>query len=97
MKTVKRLELVIDSLHAESVLDALRAEGVDGYTVIRNASGWGDRGERTPDGISGVFENCVILCAVSPEKIDAITARLRPLFRRHGGVGLLSDAQWMLH
>ncbi|MEM8739682.1 MAG: transcriptional regulator [Planctomycetota bacterium] len=97
MREVKRLEVVIDALHVEAVLRTLHDAGVDGYTVVREASGWGDRGARRPDGISGVFENCLILCAVDPEVMEQVTTGLRPVLQRHGGVALLSDAQWITH
>lgn len=97
MRDVKRLELVIDSVHVDQLLRGLREAGVDGYTVVRGASGWGDRGARQPDGISGVFENCVVLCAVEPELIEKVIESMRPILTRYGGVGMLSEAQWVVH
>jgi PII-like signaling protein len=93
MREVKRLEIVIDSLHVDQVLTGLRAAGVDGYTVVRGASGWGDRGHRQPDGVSGVFENCVVLCVVEPHLIGDALDRVRPILKRHGGVGVVSEAE----
>ena len=96
MKKVKRIELIVDANHVDRVVGVLLAGGVDGYTVLRNASGWGDRGDRAPDGISGAFENCLILCACDEEQAQRLGAELRPLLKRFGGVGLVSDAQWLL-
>lgn len=97
MKNLKRIECVIDSVHVPGVLDALRSAGVDGYTVVRGASGWGDRGARQPDGISGVFENCVVLCACDEQLLDAVVDKLRPILKRYGGVAMISDAQCVEH
>ena len=97
MTDCKRLEIVIDALQTDAVEQILRDAGVAGYTVINNASGWGDRGERVPDGVSRVFENRVVLCACQPEQLDAITAGLGPLLARYGGVALVSDASLMSH
>ncbi|MEM1107252.1 MAG: transcriptional regulator [Planctomycetota bacterium] len=93
MKEIKRLEVVIDAVNVPAVEEVLRKAGVDGYTVIRGASGWGDRGSRRPDGVSGVFENCVVLCACDPGLVDAVGDALRPVLKRYGGVALVSDAQ----
>ena len=97
MKEVKRIELVVDAHHVDRVVEVLLAGGVDGYTVLRNASGWGDRGDRQPDGISGAFENCVVLCACEPAQAERIAQELKPLLTKYGGVGLVSDAKWLLH
>ncbi|MEM7624039.1 MAG: transcriptional regulator [Planctomycetota bacterium] len=97
MRDVKRLELVVDAVHVDEMLRALRGAGVDGYTVLRGASGWGDRGARQQDGISGVFENCVVLCAVETELIGAVVGVVQPILKRYGGVGMVSDVQWVVH
>ena len=97
MQQVKRLEMVIESVHVETLLRRLQAAGVEGYTVTRGASGWGDRGARRPDGISGVFENCVVLCVIRPEVVEAVVAEVRPILKKHGGIAVLSDAEWVLH
>jgi len=97
MQDTQRIEVVIDSIHVNQVVELLRAAGVTGYTVIRNASGWGDRGNRVPDGVSGVFENCVVLCACSEDRWAAVAEDLRELLKRYGGVALVSQAQLMRH
>lgn len=96
MKNVKRIELVVDAHHVAAVTAALLTAGVDGYTVLRDASGWGDRGDRAPDGISGAFENCLILCACDADRAQRLATELPPLLRRLGGVGLISDAVSLL-
>ena len=97
MTDCKRLEIIIDALHVDAAAQLLRDAGVSGYTVLAATSGWGDRGERVPDGVSRVFENRVVLCACQPEQLDAITAGLGPLLARYGGVALVSDASLMSH
>jgi hypothetical protein len=97
MQPIQRLELVIDAIHVELVIDVLRRVGVTGYTVVNGASGWGDRGARRPDGVSGVFENCVVLCACDQAQLDNAIEQLKPILQRYGGVGLVSDAQWITH
>ncbi|MEM9882204.1 MAG: transcriptional regulator [Planctomycetota bacterium] len=97
MRDVKRIEVVIDAVHVERVTAVLRDAGAGGFTVLRGAWGEGDRGPRRPDGVSGAFETCVVLCACDPGKVEAITAALRPVLKRCGGVGLVSEAQWVDH
>ena len=96
MKPCKRIEIVVDGQMVGRVTELLRSAGVPGYTVIRDASGWGNRGVRQPDGVSGAFENCVVLCACAPEVLDAMADRLRAVLRRTGGVALVSDAAYLM-
>ena len=97
MQTVKRIEIVVDALHARRVIEALRAQGLEGYTLIRGVSGSGERGAQLGDEITGVSNNNYILTTCPPETLDAVTAALRPLLRRFGGVCLVSDARWLTH
>lgn len=97
MKPIKRIELVVNAIHIEQVIEVLRSAGVTGYTIVNGASGWGDRGPLRPDGVSGVFENCVVLCACDEALLDPVVEKLKPILQRFGGVGLVSDAQWVLH
>lgn len=97
MQTVKRIEIVVDALHARRVIEALRAQGLEGYTLIRGVSGSGERGAQLGDDITGVSNNNYILTTCPPEKLDAVTAALRPLLRRFGGICLVSDARWLTH
>ncbi len=97
MQAVKRLEIVIESVYVETLLRRLKAIGVEGYTVIRGASGWGETGVRRSDGVSGVFENCLILCVISSETAEAVVQEVRPILKKHGGVAMLSDAQWVVY
>lgn len=96
MHEIKRLEMVIDVIHVDQVLSGLRQAGVDGYSVVRGATSWGDREARQPDGVSGVFENCVVLCAVKPELIEKTLQTVKPILKRCGGVGMVSEAQWIM-
>jgi len=97
MTTVKRIEIVIDAAHTPDLLQALRDASARGYTVIRDVQGTGDRGERSGDELTDVFRNCYIIVACEPETATQIVEAVRPLLRRHGGVCLISDAQWLRH
>ena len=97
MTTVKRIEIVIDAAHTPDLLQALRDAGAQGYTVIRDVQGTGDRGERSGDELTDVFRNCYIIVACEPEMATQIVEAVRPMLRRHGGVCLISDAQWLRH
>lgn len=97
MMPVKRIEIIIDSLELPDVLEKLEAAGVSGYTVIKDATGKGERGTRGGGELSGTFINSYVMTACPPEQVSAIVESLRPILKRFGGVCLISDAQWLIH
>lgn len=97
MKPVKRIEIVVGAPELESLLERLASVGVDSYTVIRNVGGKGRHGIRSEDELSTVFHNAYVTLACPPEGIERVLEAIRPLLKRHGGMCLVSDAQWLLH
>lgn len=97
MIPVKRIEIVIDGLELPNVLKLLDAAGVSGYTVIKDATGKGDRGLRSGDDLTGVFANSYVMTACPIEKLDLIVESVRAILKQRGGVCLVSDAQWIVH
>ena len=97
MKQVKRLEIVVDAPFSERIVAVLQRHGIEGWTVVRGASGHGERGERLGDEITGVSNNHIIVTTCPPERLDALIEDVRPLLKRFGGMCLVSDASWIRH
>lgn len=97
MMPVKRIEIIVDALELPVVLKMLDAAGVSGYTVIKDATGKGERGERGGGELSGTFINSYVMTACPPEQVSTVVEALRPILKRFGGVCLVSDAQWLIH
>lgn len=97
MKPVKRVEIVIDAVALPRLLEALRAAGATGWTVMRDVAGTGERGERAADEIAGVNQNAYVLVACDAAKLTPIAEGIRPILATFGGVCLVSDAAWLLH
>lgn len=97
MVAVKKIELVIDSLETKRVAEILDRLGVSGYTIINNVVGKGERGIRSADELTDVFSNSYMIIACKEDEVQKVVDELRPLLKRFGGVGLVSDAQWMVH
>lgn len=97
MKAMKRIEIVVGALELETLTEQLERAGADGYTVVRNVAGKGDRGLRSDDELSDVFRNVYIVIACSADRSGAIIEAIRPFLKRYGGMCLMSDALWVLH
>lgn len=97
MKSVKRLEIIVERTQRGLVLDFLTEAGVEGWSILPVISGMGGRGDRGSDGLPGSLENDLILAAVEEGQLNSVMDHLRPVLERWGGVALVSDALWLKH
>ena len=97
MQSVKRIEIITDTLEMREVCRVLDEIGVSGYSVIRDVTGRGERGVQSGDDLTDVFKNSLLLTACPPERVSDIVTAIRPLLKRRGGICLVSDALWVLH
>lgn len=97
MKPVKRLEIVIDQHYLQRLLRELEACGIDGYTVLDQVHGKGERGLREGDALADIFTNAYVLVACPDDVADRALEAIRPILKQSGGMCLLSDAQWLKH
>ncbi|PXW87227.1 nitrogen regulatory protein P-II family [Nitrosomonas sp. Nm84] len=92
---MKRFEIVIGIEQLEQLMDLLERSEVRGYTVIKNASGYGSRGARNPDDVFLTDENVVVILACKNEQAQKVLNELRPAMKGLGGMCLISDCQWV--
>ncbi len=97
MKGMKKIEIVIDSLHIHRVVKILESNGVSGYTIIKDAQGKGERGIMTGDEITDVFKNSYIFTVCDEEKAMKIAEAIKPLLKKTGGICIISDVLWVSH
>lgn len=98
MQAIKKIEIIVDYLELARLLELIQKDGmaVD-YTVIKEATGSGGRGNRTGDGLSGELTNSYLLIACPEDEAKRIVEIVRPILKRFGGVCLVSDALWVKH
>lgn len=92
MHSVKRIEIISDSVELEKIVASLRKSGVSSYTVIRNVGGRGVRGTTGGDLEMSGLENDYVLAICAPEKVKSVVENVRPILNRFGGICLISDA-----
>jgi nitrogen regulatory protein PII len=68
----KRIEIVVEAVHAETVTDLLDRLGAPGWTMQPVLAGRGRQGLRRGGDPGGVFDNVLVLCIAS----EAVAARI---------------------
>lgn len=98
MKPCKRIEIVIEHSMLRQLTELVKRLGLNGYTLITDVRGSGDRGMRRADELSGESSNCLVIVACDDDALAReFVESVRPLLARAGGVCLISDAQWLRH
>ena len=97
MKTVKRIEIIIETIEFPHILKLLEGLGIVGYTVIHHVVGQGHRGSRPADQPTDALSNSYILVVCEPSSAKSVAETLRPILRKYGGLCLMSDVESVIH
>lgn len=97
MEPMKKVEVVVDSVHLNKVLEILERQGVSGYTIIRDVLGKGERGIMAGDELTDVFKNSYIFTVCPEEVAKRIAENIKPILKKIGGVCIISDVFWVVH
>ena len=96
LKSMKRIEIVINEESLDDLIKLFRDANVRGYTVIKRAGGLGSTGERNPDDYVFEEENAVMVLACEEDQAEKVIMTLHPKLKDFGGMCLISDCQWIL-
>ena len=97
MEAVKRLEIITDTHEMRAVRTVLDRLGVEGYSVIREVTGRGERGVQSGDEVTGVFTNAMLITTCAAAQLAGLVEAIRPILQRRGGICLVSDALSVRH
>jgi len=97
MKQVKRLEIVIEAIEKDTVVEILKRNKIDHYTLYKNVEGCGERGTRDDHVFGEKFENITFVVACEENQLQPVVEDIRLLLKKYGGICLVSDAMWVLH
>jgi nitrogen regulatory protein PII len=92
MQSVKRIEIISDSVESHKIIKVLEKVGVLNYTVIRNVVGKGVRGTNSGDLDMSMLENDYVIAFFLDEKTKTLVEKLKPVTQKFGGVCYISDA-----
>lgn len=91
MHSVKRIEIIANSIELGKILDKLKQSEVTGYLVLRNVAGQGLRGG-SEDLDMTMLDNVYVIAFCMPEKIKPTVEAIRPVLNKFGGACYISDA-----
>jgi nitrogen regulatory protein PII len=92
MHSVKRIEIVSDSVESHKIIKVLESVGVLNYTVIRNVVGKGVSGTNSGDLDMSMLENDYVIAFFLEDKTKILVEKLRPVINKFGGACYVSDA-----
>jgi hypothetical protein len=91
---MNRIDFFLNEREVAKLCEVLRRAGAPGYSVTRHVTGMGHGGE-----ISEAMEftdlgaNSHVVVFCDGEVLTAVRKQVKPLLKRYGGVGFVSDAQ----
>eukprot|EP00439_Symbiodinium_sp_Y106_P088455 s1_g991.t1 len=89
----KKIEVVVEAIYAPRVVEAAKNAGAKGYTALPNLQGSGTHGDRRGSGLSGAFENVMVICIVDASIAGAVMAAIKEAIGDAIGVLYASDVE----
>jgi hypothetical protein len=90
MHTVNRLEIMADSVELHLLTAILNRTPNVTYTVFRNVTSHGVRGEETESGIA--LENDYIIAFCPIERLNTLLEQLQQVLNKFGGACFVTEA-----
>ncbi|MBD1920010.1 P-II family nitrogen regulator [Microcoleus sp. FACHB-831] len=91
MHSVKRIEIIANSIELGKILASLKKAGVTGHLVIRNVAGQGFKGS-SEDLDATMLDNVYVIAFCPPEILKTAVETIRPILNKFGGSCYISDA-----
>ncbi|APW64572.1 MULTISPECIES: P-II family nitrogen regulator [Arcobacteraceae] len=96
MKSMKKIEMIIESIYLNKVLDLFKEKDITGYTIIKDIEGSGGHGIKMADQFSDIQSNNYIFTVCDSSKFEEIKEEIRAFTKRYGGKCIVSDAMMLL-
>ena len=96
MKSMKKIEMIIESIYLNKVLDLFKEKDITGYTIIKDIEGSGGHGIKMADQFSDIQSNNYIFTVCDNSKFEEIKEEIRAFTKRYGGKCIVSDAMMLL-
>lgn len=96
MKSMKKVELVIEAVYIKKLLGLFKKHNINGYTIIRDIEGRGGHGLKTADDVTDVFSNVYVFTACEESVFLSMKEEIRAFVIKYGGKCIITDAMVIL-
>ena len=96
MKSMKKVEIIIESLYMKRLLKLFEDHSITGYTVIKDLEGYGGHGLKTADDVTDVFTNILVFTVCDAEVYEKMDKDIRAFLHAYGGKCILTDVMLLL-
>lgn len=88
---MKKIEIIIESVHVRVVVACLQKLQVPGYSIIRDVVGRGAHGDHDGRELSDVAHNSYVVIVCDDQQAKAIGSAMAEKTRKYGGICLISE------
>lgn len=96
MKSMKKVEIIIESVYINRLLELLKKNDITGYTIIRDIEGCGGHGLKTADDVTDVFSNNYVFTVCEEEKYLNMEDAILSFIKKYGGKCIVSDVMLLI-
>lgn len=96
MKSMKKVEVIIESVYLNRLKELLETGGISHYTLIKDVEGCGGHGLRMNDDVTDVGSNDYLFTLCDEEQFLGIKEEIRAFTHRYGGKCIVTDAMVIL-
>lgn len=96
MKSMKKVEVIIESVYLNRLLDLFKSKGIRHYTLIKDVEGNGGHGLRMNDDVTDVGSNSYIFTVCEEETFLSLKEDIRSFVKKYGGKAIVTDAMVIL-
>lgn len=96
MKSMKKVELIIESVYVNRLVELFKKHDINGYTIIKDIEGYGGHGLKTADDVSDIFTNTYVFTVCEADQYQKMDKGIRSFLSRYGGKCILSDVMLLL-
>ncbi len=96
MKSMKKIEVIIEAIYVNKLLEIFANHNISGYTIIRDIEGLGAHGLKTADDACDLFSNNYIFTVCEEEIFLFMKEDIRAFVQKYGGKCIVIDTMVML-
>jgi nitrogen regulatory protein PII len=96
MKSMKKIEVIIEAVYLNRLLQLFEKRGIKHYTLLKDIEGSGGHGLKMADDVTDVFSNDYFFTVCEEEKFLEVKEEIRAFTKKYGGKCFVTDTMMIL-